>query len=865
MAGGKLVYCNITKGTIGLTSGAGATTGAILGTLKLGDTLKLSLRLQKDMNGKVVDADQSVQSVKITLGKKDARPTGGYFRLKIGEEETPILSKNASSEEVEEGLNEINESKGVTAKWKVSYVQGSYIASIPQTAFPSMSSPIEVSENKLTPSSFVVIKAWNQDGIQYQSIRLTQAPCVTTNDFSLVVPKIPYFVRILGGQYPSELSMGVDEVQSLRIPGEFRGNFQVKRELAGSQPIGTTADVAVVKDALDTMSKSLGGTYAVVKSTTTGDAGFNITFGGKFSQSPQPLLTVNVIDAPNGDVTFSLPLNTTSLMEAIRAGGGTASLYLEGEASVTDNDAQGSTRTITLFSLPISVTEKLSEATIASLSNTNWAIPPEPSNYIPYSPTQVLFGSQHYETTFGGSPSKTYTITHNLNPPGNSTFYGIHATIRVNENGGRRLRDDEYTLTYTDNNTIEITTDGDWPANKLVVTISTAGPRSAFQQHQHGISEITGLDDRLQAITNQVDEIISVMPVINNVLTSTNSTEKFAITTPLNRTFFLLGATKYRDGKTIPPFAGLSGTTTTTATTTLGTTATATTGGDSEYFVSVDGDWRLSLLPRVPPLLLPAIHDTDVTNTTSVPTIKSAGGVYKNTSTSNMKVMGEIVAPNEYIAVANKSVYKVWKPYENKPSFYPTQYEKVLWQSVCTDSLLSVGRRLMVRFGVGAQSFSSNVACKFLLTIEHGPFLEEESNSYGPNLERLTYTKKVLEVPVIVSPQPQQNSFGTKISRILRADTSANPITYTEVINQDKFINGNWSGATTLNGSTIAPDTANFAIRAKVTQFDIENVDNASGYIQIALLGGLNDGNVAERLSYDSPSILVGTIMTGED
>lgn len=802
----RLLYCNLTKGTLSTASTGGTTTAGFMGLLKFGDTIKLALRLQKEVNNKLVDANENVQSIKITLGKKDARPVAGYYTLRFSGlgDVTPPIAKNASAEEIQKALNDLATANGDDPLWRVSYINNSYVCECPS----GQSYPLEVVENKLTPLSFVTLKAWESDSTKFQAIRLTQAPCAVTTDFALVVPSLPYTNRILGGQYPDELNQGTDEVQSLVVPTEFRGNFQIKRDLAGSLVLGPAVDASVLKEALDSMSKGIGGTYTVTAPTAS-EKTFTITFGGKLGQSPQPLLSVNVIDAPNGDLTFSLPLATTSLFEAIRDGGGTASLIMEGEGQITEGT---SVRSITLFSFPVTITAKLSEPITTALSNVNWAVPPEPSNYIPYSPTQVLFGQQHYEAIIGGNLNKIYDITHNLNSNGNQDIYGVHLTLRENQANGRRLRDDEYTLTFSDNNSLRIATTASWPANSLIATISTAGPRSAFQQHQHSISEITGLNDNLSAIGSQLDQIISVMPAISNMLsTATQATAE--LMTPINTTFSVLGVTKYKDGKPLAVYGK----------------------EEADYLLQAEA-WNLDKLPARAPLLYSAVHDSSVEDVTTAPVKGAVNGVYKNTSTKSFKLAnGEIILPNEYIGSNGVLVYKVWQPDVAKPSFYPTAYEKTLWQMVSSNDLLSVGRYFQCMFGIGTASYLSNVACKFSVVIEHGEFIEEQSNTYGANLERLSYTHTALSSIVITSPQPQQYIYGVRIKRALVANTDVSPITYAETFTQDKNIAGNWSGA-----SATKPTSPNFAIRAKITMVDIENVSGAQGFIGINLMGNAN-------------------------
>jgi hypothetical protein len=290
--------------------------------------------------------------------------------------------------------------------------------------------------------------------------------------------------------------------------------------------------------------------------------------------------------------------------------------------------------------------------------------------------------------------------------------------------------------------------------------------------------------------------------------TATQATAE--LMTPINTTFSVFGVTKYKDGKPLAVY-GLT---------------------ESDYLLQAEG-WNLEKLPARAPLLYSAIHDSSVENVATAPTKSAVNGVYRNASSKSFKLAnGEVILPNEYIGSNGALIYKVWKPYDNKPSFYPTAYERTLWQMVSNNDLLSVGRYFQCMFGIGTASYLSNVACKFSVVIEHGEFIEEQSNTYGANLERLSYTHTALSSVVITSPQPQQYIYGIRIKRALVADNTTSPITYEETFTQDKNIAGNWSGA-----SSTKPTTANFAIRAKITMVDIENVSEAQGFIGINLMG----------------------------
>ncbi len=193
-------------------------------------------------------------------------------------------------------------------------------------------------------------------------------------------------------------------------------------------------------------------------------------------------------------LTFTLPLDREVLCSALR---NTAQITvpLEIELEIVDDDKDASDPSIpgridTFVQQPVTILREQIFSELGTVQPIDWLRPPTPRDYIPFTRDQIIFGVQHYVSAFGDGNHHSFSFPHNL---GTAAF---HLTVRQNTNGGHLLIcGTDFTVTIPSDNEVVL----DFPqanppplVNSLAVTISTAGPRSAFLAHTHTMDQIIG-------------------------------------------------------------------------------------------------------------------------------------------------------------------------------------------------------------------------------------------------------------------------------------------------------------------------------------------------------------------------------------
>ena len=90
-------------------------------------------------------------------------------------------------------------------------------------------------------------------------------------------------------------------------------------------------------------------------------------------------------------------------------------------------------RIITLFQQAVKVVREQIFEELALVQSIDWLRPPQPRDYIPFTPDQIIFGVQHYVCVFDDGELRSYSFPHNL---GTEAF---HLTVRRNIGDGRLL------------------------------------------------------------------------------------------------------------------------------------------------------------------------------------------------------------------------------------------------------------------------------------------------------------------------------------------------------------------------------------------------------------------------------------------
>ena len=103
------------------------------------------------------------------------------------------------------------------------------------------------------------------------------------------------------------------------------------------------------------------------------------------------------------------------------------------------------------------------------------------------------------------------------------------------------------------------------------------------------------------------------------------------------------------------------------------------------------------------------------------------------------------------------------------------------------------------------------------------------------NLENIVWnTTPCLTQRLILTGNRQTHSFGARIKRAL--------VSTVDTITMDTLLYGVWEGA-----DSAAPSSANFALRARLIEFDTENAlaNDARGWVAYEILGAEKEGKPA--------------------
>ena len=231
-----------------------------------------------------------------------------------------------------------------------------------------------------------------------------------------------------------------------------------------------------------------------------------VEFIGELAGSPQPLITVEVNTFAPGVLTFTLPLDRAEMAAALRAVA-EIEVPFEVEAEIVDDgediaDPAVPGRIITLFQQPVKVVREQIWEEMETVQPIDWLRPPQPRDYIPFTPDQIIFGVQHYVAVFGDGEARSFSFPHNL---GTAAF---HLTVRENKSSGKVRDGFDATIASANELTVDFPANEPPPAlNSLALVISSAGPRSAFLAHTHTMAQILGLLDALAGVDARCDPL----------------------------------------------------------------------------------------------------------------------------------------------------------------------------------------------------------------------------------------------------------------------------------------------------------------------------------------------------------------------
>jgi hypothetical protein len=201
-------------------------------------------------------------------------------------------------------------------------------------------------------------------------------------------------------------------------------------------------------------------------------------------------------------------------------------------------------------------------------------------------------------------------------------------------------------------------------------------------------------------------------------------------------------------------------------------------------------------------------------------------GVYENTG-------GELLLPGggglRSAKVATGGFYgtdgRAWYALSQEGatnSYFPAAYERELFMFHVNEKQLRAGGALEIAFALDLATARANTKAQVLLVVEVGAApQEDEPDPTGQNLLNVTWVATpLLQQRLIAGPTPVKHLFGARVTRDAAGTTMA----------AHALLYGEWEGGAQ------APAGADFAIRARLVQWDVEDaVADARGYLAYRL------------------------------
>ena len=180
------------------------------------------------------------------------------------------------------------------------------------------------------------------------------------------------------------------------------------------------------------------------------------------------------------------------------------------------------------------------------------------------------------------------------------------------------------------------------------------------------------------------------------------------------------------------------------------------------------------------------------------------------------------VMPSGYVA-SNGDLWYVVNQCGLTNSFFPAAFEKPLFSFEINSAMFPAGSTFQLAFSLALQLLAANTRAQYIVVIETGSLPEDTAPApVGLNLQNVQWATAtpILAQQVILSDCLVSHSFGAAVS----LDATGT------VFAAQKLAYGIWTGGAP------APASANFAVRSRLIQFDVEDgVQNPRGVVSYAL------------------------------
>ena len=763
--------------------------------LTFGESLTLALRFYKNTEGSEIEATLDVSSLKASIGAVDARPAGGQFAIKIGTapsggtNTTAALDFNIPASNLKSALNAVA-AHATYGDARVVFTSDSWLIFFGDQ---SQQVPLTVVNNGMWPVSYGRINAWQVDGKWVHELRLTQAPVAFTSSHDVVLPPAPEISRLQAGG--SDASTYWNEIQQLYIPPEFRGAYLVKMGYAKTTLLSRDDGIDTIQTALQALGANC---FKVTLPLSNKPA---IEFIGDYAGLSQDLLIAQVEQAPAGDLTFTLALDRAELAAMLRT---EASVTLPLEIRIVGTDDGGFAGELVALTLDVTINRPVIFPELEERPVIDWLRPTSPKSYIPFGSDNILTGQHYYRHPVGDGMATEFAVAHGL------ASEDVFVVVRENASGGRQLVDGtDFSATIDSDSQVTVTALAGAPAtNAWAVIVVSAQSVAAWASGLTVTVPQVVAGGGYPALAAFMDDIGSRVTTLEGILPSTGPG---ATTTQASGIDIALPETK-----DILFFKGTAAEL---------KAAFGDTGADA------------SLLGRAP-LLLPAVHDASSTaHASGTMPAPAADTVWQNTTGATLAmgrgIYGGNVPDDGFFASDGRILYAVDHS-GTSTSYFPTGFDRELFRIFVNEKMLCINRTLDVEFGLALQLLAATSNAQWMLVIEHGSAPSQSSPATtAMNLENIEWEAvPLLAQRLILTGNRQTHSFGARIKRSL--------VSSADTITADTLLYGIWSGANSL-----APATANFALRARLVQFDTENAlaSDARAWVAYEIIGATKDAS----------------------
>jgi hypothetical protein len=773
------VYANLTTRRLTTTLGGSAIS---FPAFVQGDKVRIGMRFAESLEGSPIEVQRIVTHIRASIGFVDARPTSGSFVLNVDGQNTAPISHDATAGAVQFALAAIGLDDAVVSKQDGSWIISTGAQEISLSGYSAVGLLSE-----LRPVSFVRVRTTEIAGHYRHEVRLVQAPLASTASFELIVPPAPTVSEVQAGG--SSATTIWPEIQALKIQPTFKGTYQLRRGYKKTRELSADDGPDEIQDALSSLADDEG-SFSVTNPATNIA---HITFNGSMAGIDQELIEVAVFSAPPGDPTIILDLNTAEIAAALR-GAAEIKPDLEIEVTVRDENDPTKSYTLTPFRAPISLIRELNWEGLETAANIDWLRPPYGRTYIPFTPDQIITGSQHYVAPIGDGENSDFTISHNLGTR------DLHVTVR--ENGGQFAVVEPLAMTFDGEDDLSIAFEDSPALNGYVVTISTAGPVSVFQIHGHTIPQIEGLQLILDDLGERVEVLETFIPTSNPSVSA--STQSVIAAWELPELFEVFPTRQKIEAEDVPSI-------------------------------------KPADLPRVGGLL-PAVYVDPLvfTTVTQLPASPASGLIYQYTNTAAPLVIPgylgrrstKLSAPG-YFAWDGRGFYQVEQVIAGEKVFYPSDFSRELFRIHVNGKQLRLGKRLSLDFSFVAAVFNSNTLVHWGVAIDIG--LPSGNPTNPSNIADVTFLPPSLDHSFMLTSIPSSHGFGLRVVRKI--------VDAVDTCVVDRVIYG------ATEATTTALTTANFIVRGRLIRFDTgDNQTDPRGLVAFNGLKATLTGEEPESL-----------------